>query len=39
MVEYLHLSNNEHRAMADCIATYELYEKYKTELSKKKIPL
>lgn len=39
MVEYLHLSNNEHRAMADCIATYELYEKCKTELLKKKIPL
>ena len=27
MVAYLGLSNNEHRALADCIATYELYEK------------
>ncbi len=26
MVKYLNLSHNEHRAMADCIATYELYE-------------
>lgn len=26
MVELLHLSQNEHRSLADCIATYELYE-------------
>ncbi len=39
MVEYLHLSNNEHRALADCISTYELYEKCKSELAKRKILL
>jgi len=39
MVEYLHLSHNEHRAIADCIATYELYEKCKKEFMQKKIPL
>ncbi len=36
MVEYLHLSNNEHRALADCISTYELYENCKNELIKKR---
>lgn len=29
MVQFLHLSQNEHRALADCIATYELYEHIK----------
>lgn len=29
MVEFLNLTNNEHRAIADCIATYELYEHLK----------
>ncbi|MEG0367874.1 MAG: exonuclease domain-containing protein [Coprobacillus sp.] len=29
MVELLDLSNNEHRAIADCIATHELYEHLK----------
>jgi len=33
MVEYLHLSNNEHRAIADCIATYELYENCKKKIA------
>lgn len=37
MVEYLNLSNNEHRALADCIATYELYEKCKEKIEKEKI--
>lgn len=34
MVAYLHLSHNEHRSIADCIATHELYEKIKIELKK-----
>lgn len=29
MVEFLNLTNNEHRSLADCIATYELYEHLK----------
>jgi len=37
MVKYLNLTNNEHRALADCIATYELYEKCKHEIKKQKI--
>lgn len=36
MVEFLNLSNNEHRALADCQATYELYEHCKAMLSVKK---
>lgn len=39
MVQYLNLSNNEHRSIADCIATYELYEKIKIEIKDKKIIL
>ena len=39
MVQYLNLSNNEHRSIADCIATYELYEKIKIEIEDKKISL
>lgn len=34
MVAYLDLSNNEHRSIADCIATFELYEKIKIKLQK-----
>lgn len=30
MVNYLNLSHNEHRAIADCISTYELYEHCKS---------
>lgn len=32
MVEFLHLSTNEHRSLADCISTYELYEHLKKEI-------
>ncbi|MEG0366981.1 MAG: exonuclease domain-containing protein [Coprobacillus sp.] len=39
MVEFLHLSNNEHRAIADCIATHELYEHLKNEIIEKNIKL
>lgn len=39
MVEFLHLSNNEHRSLADCIATYELYEHLKEEIKQKHISL
>jgi len=37
MVEYLQLSNNEHRSIADCIATFELYEHLKHEMKKRHI--
>lgn len=30
---YLHLSNNEHRALADCVTTYELYETIKQTMA------
>jgi DNA polymerase-3 subunit epsilon len=33
--EYLHLTNNEHRALADCVTTEELYEAMKTEMVRK----
>lgn len=39
MVELLNLSNNEHRAIADCIATYELYEHLKNKILEQKITL
>lgn len=39
MVEFLHLSNNEHRSLADCISTYELYEHLKEQIMKKHISL
>jgi len=32
MVHLLNLSNNEHRSLADCIATYELYEHCKKRI-------
>lgn len=32
MVELLHLSHNEHRSLADSIATYELYEHLKEKI-------
>lgn len=32
MVALLNLSSNEHRSLADCISTYELYEHLKKEL-------
>lgn len=35
MTEYLKLSNNEHRALADCISTKELYDKIKQDMLEK----
>lgn len=34
LAQYLHLSNNEHRALADCITTHQLYEVMKAALAK-----
>lgn len=39
MVRYLNLSCNEHRSIADCLATYELYEKIKIEIKNRKMSL
>lgn len=39
MVEFLNLTNNEHRALADCIATYELYEHLKEMIVQNQIKL
>lgn len=33
--EHLNLTNNEHRAIADCVTTMELYEAMKTEMAQK----
>lgn len=33
--EYLNLTNNEHRAIVDCVTTMELYEVMKTEMAQK----
>lgn len=33
MVEYLHLSCNTHRALDDCVSTFELYEKIKEKMN------
>ena len=33
MTEYLNLSNNEHRALSDCISTKELYDAIKSKMS------
>lgn len=35
LAEHLHLTNNEHRALADCITTQELYETIKSTMSEK----
>ncbi len=35
LTEYLGLSNNEHRSVADCIATKELYDNIKATMSEK----
>ena len=32
MVNYLHLSNNTHRALDDCLSTFELYETIKEKM-------
>lgn len=39
MVEFLNLTNNEHRSIADCIATYELYEHLKNMILQNHIQL
>lgn len=35
LTEYLGLSNNEHRALVDCIATKELYDAEKSRMTKR----
>lgn len=35
LTEFLHISSNEHRAMSDCISTYELYEVIKRQMAEK----
>ena len=37
LTHYLGLSNNEHRAIADCIATKELYDAIKSTMSEKNL--
>ncbi len=39
MVEFLNLTNNEHRSLADCRATYELYEHLKSIIIQNQIKL
>ena len=39
MAEYLCLTNNEHRALADCITTQELYESLKRTMVKKNLQI
>ncbi|UTY39041.1 3'-5' exonuclease [Allocoprobacillus halotolerans] len=39
MVELLNLSTNEHRSLADCISTYELYEHLKNQIIEQNISL
>lgn len=39
MVEFLNLSQNEHRSLADCIATYELYEHLKHKIIQNNIDI
>lgn len=39
LVEYLGLHNNEHRAIADCIATKELYDSIKTTMAAKNLKI
>lgn len=37
LTDYLGLHNNEHRALADCIATKELYDAVKTRMAEKNL--
>lgn len=37
LTEYLHLSSNKHRAISDCISTYELYEAIKHTMAEKNL--
>lgn len=39
MVDYLNLSNNEHRALADCISTKELYDSEKKKMEELNIAI
>lgn len=39
LADYLNLSNNEHRAMSDCITTKELYDAIKNTMSAKKLKI
>lgn len=39
MVEYLGLSNNAHRAIADCISTHELYEVMKSTMAERDLQI
>lgn len=39
MAEYLCLTNNEHRALSDCITTQELYESLKRTMVKKNLQI
>lgn len=39
MTQYLHLSSNSHRAMADVLATYELYERIQQDLKNQNLEL
>ena len=39
MAEYLCLTNNEHRALADCITTFELYESIKKIMKEKNLQI
>ena len=39
MAEILHLTNNEHRALSDCITTQELYESLKDTMKKKNLQI
>lgn len=37
LTAYLHLTNNEHRALADCISTKELYDAIKNTMKRKNL--
>lgn len=39
LTEYLNLSKNNHRSIADCQTTYELYERIKSEMKSKGLSL
>lgn len=39
LATYLGLSNNEHRALADCVTTKELYETIKTTMAEKELQI
>lgn len=35
LTEFLHISSNEHRAISDCISTFELYDAIKRDMAEK----